>query len=219
VAVAVPPSVALACEVDTPPSEVPKAEEVASVPPVELVAEAVVEPPPSALPSLAEVPGPEVLASPMLAPTTPAECELELASVLPEALCALAAVPTDVPLDSADEVPPSLVLAAVSLESVPDSLRELAALPPLPACEDALLPSAAALDSALESAPVDPAPAPAPPPSGPDLPAPAAAVSLLPPYALAPAPVSPSPTLSPACAGAPPVLLPYAPPMPTAPWS
>jgi hypothetical protein len=219
VAVAVPPSVAAECAVDTPPTEVPNAEDVASVPPVVLDADAVASPPPGVLAEAADVPGPAVPAFPKLEPTIPDVVELEPALVSLDPLCALAAVPADVPLDSAEDVPPPVVFAPLSLDAPPASLCAPAPLPPSLACAEELWPSASAFDSAFEPLPTDPAPAPAPPPSGPDLPAPAVAVLLLPPYALAPAPVAPSPSLTPAEAGAPPVLLPYAPPMPTAPWS
>ena len=73
------------------------------------------------------------------------------------------------------------------------------------------------MDWAFELLPVELAVEPSPPAVGPDLLSPAMAVLPVPPYALAPAPVFPSPSLTPADAGAPSGLLPYAPPTPTAP--
>jgi hypothetical protein len=216
----VPPSVAAACAPAAPPQAVPSAEEVAAVEPVVLDAEAVALAPPTALDSADDVPGPAVLASPTLVPRPPGpnDNELEPALVLLDELCEAAAEPTLVPLDVAAEDPPFAVLAELSLPFVPDSLSELALEPPAFACEEAEWPPDDALDSAFEPLPTEPAPAPSPPALGPDLPTPAAAVFESPPYALAPAPVVPSPSLTPATAGAPPELRPYAPPMPIAPW-
>ena len=218
VAVAVPPS-AEACAEVAPPRLVPRAEEVAEVAPVELVPVAVALAPPTALAPAAEVPGPAVFASPALVPTPrPKPCVLAPALVSLEPLCAAPDVPTELPFELAAEEPPPVVLAPVSFEPEPASLCELASEPPPLACEEADPLEAAALDSAFESVPVEPAPAPSPPAFVADLPAPAAAVlDPVPPYALAPAPVLPSPSLTPADAGAPLELLPYAPATPTAP--
>jgi len=221
VAVAVPPS-AEECAETAPPQLVPIPEDVAEVAPVVLLPVAVAVPPPMALAPAADVPGPAVFASPEVParpPRLPGPRPFVLAPALVslEPLCEAADAPTALLFELAWDAPPPVVLAPESFALVPDSLCELAAEPPLPAWEEVEPSDEDALDSAFESLPVELAVEPSPPALGPDLPSPAVAVLPLPPYALAPAPVFPSPSLTPADAGAPSGLLPYAPPTPTAP--
>ncbi|HET9171345.1 MAG TPA: hypothetical protein VFN97_18040 [Actinospica sp.] len=193
--------------------------EVAAVAPVVLVPSAEALAPPIALAAAAEVPGPAVSELPMLAPRPSAPDVDEACEPLSlDALWADAALLLDALPAWALVVPPPLAFASLLDCADPDSLADDAPVPSSDAEEDAERPSDAALESAFDPAPVELAAAPTAPALGPDLASPAVAELVpVPPYALAPEPVLPSPALSPACAGAPSELCPQAPPVDTAP--